>query len=274
MKKEFDEILQDADLFNDMYASVFFEDEVDTLQLMLSLIRGKEIIIDSVEIQLTIVNTDSKSTRMDVVGHEADESVDIVGFQVILCKPPVQAKRSRYHSINYGRKMLNHGESYEDLQDSALVFICKGDAIGNGKTVHSFTMKDQDGHELGDGRTVIFIDATWPGDRPLKDLMHDPLCSNPEEMVYGEIRKRSIYLKRKEEGMMTVDERWEKIVEERERKVKENLLKEQEAKNRENARIMVEGGALTQMISQVTKYPVQEVERMKSEYQKTGTIKM
>ena len=83
MKKEFDEILQDADLFNDMYASVFFEEEVDTLQLMLSLIRGKEIIIDSVEIQLTIVNTDSKSTRMDVVGHEADESVDIVEFQVI-----------------------------------------------------------------------------------------------------------------------------------------------------------------------------------------------
>ncbi len=42
MKKEFDEILQDADLFNDMYGSVFFEDEVDTLQLMLSLIRGKK----------------------------------------------------------------------------------------------------------------------------------------------------------------------------------------------------------------------------------------
>ncbi|WP_304759585.1 hypothetical protein [Faecalibaculum rodentium] len=121
---------------------------------------------------------------------------------------------------------------------------------------------------------MIFIDATWPGDWPQKFLIHDLLCSNPEEMIYDEIRKRSTYLKRKEEGMMTVDERWEKIVEERERKVKENLLKEQEAKNRENARIMVEGGAPTQMISQVTEYPVQEVERMKSEYQKTGTIKM
>lgn len=145
MKKEFDEILQDADLFNDMYASVFFEDEVDMLQLMLSLIRGKEIIIDSVEIQLTIVNTDSKSTRMDVVGHEADGSVDIVEFQVILCKPPILAKRSRHYSINCDRKMLNHGESYKDLQGSALVFICKDDAIGNGKPLHSFTMKDQDG---------------------------------------------------------------------------------------------------------------------------------
>lgn len=145
MKKEFDEILQDADLFNDMYASVFFEDEVDTLQLMLSLIRGKEIIIDSVEIQLTIVNTDSKSTRMDVVGHEADGSVDIVELQVILCKPSVLAKRSRHYSINCDRKMLKHGESYEDLQGSALVFICKDDAIGNGKPLHSFTMKDQDG---------------------------------------------------------------------------------------------------------------------------------
>lgn len=79
------------------------------------------------------------------MGHEADGSVDIVELQVILCKPSVLAKRSRHYSINCDRKMLKHGESYEDLQGSALVFICKDDAIGNGKPLHSFTMKDQDG---------------------------------------------------------------------------------------------------------------------------------
>ena len=76
--------------------------------------------------------------------------------------------------------------------------------IGQGKPIHHFTMKDEYGNELDEGHHLIFIDASYAKDWPLKDLMDDFKQPDPNKMKYNILKERAMHFKEEEDGIMYV----------------------------------------------------------------------
>ena len=56
--------------------------------------------------------------------------------------------RMRYYQSMIDIDHLNHGESYSDLKESYIVFICLDDPFGDGKPVYNFVTKELDGERI------------------------------------------------------------------------------------------------------------------------------
>lgn len=278
--------LKTATLFDDAYAAVFFDGALDCAQLLVSKICGEEYTVESVEIQKVIPQFGIKSVRLDVYAQDTGGGRHIFEFQLVTY--PYLPRRGRYYLSSNDMQMLNAGSSYDELQDVTVVFICKSDVMKSGKPMHVFAMKDEDGRELGDGHRMIFLNAAYPDDWELKDLMHDILCANPEDMVYDEFRNRSMLLKRKKEGEVMFNDELEKLVQERERIVAEKAAEEAAAekdkavaetaeKTRHEVHYsqlcrLFKKGKSTDFISEATDFAPETVNRMRGEFEATGTF--
>lgn len=290
--------LKQANLFNDAYMNLFFEDAIPCVQLMVDKIIGDGYTVEHVQIQKTIPQFGLKSVRLDVTAHDDEGGRHIFEFQVILDK--FIPRRGRYYLSSSDVQMLRMGQNYSELQDVTIVFICLGDVLGYGKPVQTFTMKDENGVELNDGHKMILINAAYDGQWELSDLMHDLCCSEPEEMVYDEFRERSRNVKqlnRKEDKMLQfgaeMESFIESIVKEREAEINAEadakiaeadarVKAEQEKARAEREKVKAERhtqilrqfkkGRSADIISDFLDYPLPEIERMQAEFRKTGTF--
>ena len=274
------QMLEQANLFDDLYANLFFDSQVPIAQLMVDKICGPGYVVQSVRIQHTLPSYLAKGSRLDVLALDEHGHRHVFEFQLRL--HPDIPKRSRWYRSKNDMQMLEPGQDYSELQDLTVVFICMGDAIGAGKPMHVFTMKDEEGRQLNDGQKAIFIDASYKGDWALKDLMHDVLCTKPEEMIYDEFRERTKLLKRKEDGTRMYSTVFNEYVEERERLAAEEAAAKA-ARAREEAERKTKYEQIEEMfgmdislenISRIVKIALPEIERMHQEYEATGTFRL
>ena len=175
------------------------------------------------------------------------------------------------------------------MEEVYVIFICDGDVMKCGRPMYHFTMKDEMGTELEDGRHVLFLNANYPGDWKLKDLMDDLKSADPEQMRYDVLKKRTEYFKNKEEGRMRVcegmmdwyntrnqkeREQWEKKLklqkEEADEKLKlqkeeadEKLKLQKKEAGEQFAKKMLAGGEPIEKIMEYSSLSGEEIERIR-----------
>lgn len=263
------ELIKKLTLMDDLYMSKYFEGNKEGIQLILRLILDKEdLVVVDVQIQTQLINFVYHSTRFDVLAKDMYGRKYDIEFQV--ASFPELAKRSRYYGSEMDHTMLEKGKEYTKLEESYVIFICAGDVFEKGKPMHHFTMKDDEGMELNDGRHAIMINAYHPGDWRLKDLMNDLTCADPEKMRYDILKKRAQFLKEKEAGQMYVSKAlgdWYKkkyFEEEQSWKDKLALL---ERKNEEElayrVKLMLSDGEPIEKIVRYTSLSKEEIEQIK-----------
>ena len=82
-----------------------------------------------------------------------------------------------------------------------MIFISKHDVIGQGKaSYHINRAIAETGEDFEDGSHIIYVNGSYRGDDPIRKLMHDLHCQNPDEMYYEELARITRYYKENKEG--------------------------------------------------------------------------
>ncbi len=263
-------LIQEFTLFDDLYMNVFFKDFEEGAQWMLRLILDDpQIEIESVRVQEVVLNLTSKTSRFDIAATDKKANHYDTEFQTVLY--PDLKKRGRFYLSNEDMDMLPRGENYDTLADSYVIFICRGDVIGDGAPMHHFTMKDENGLELGDEQHLIFINADYAGDWRLKDLMEDFKEADPDKMRYDILKKRAERLKKEEVGIMYMNESLRDLVSKREQAAQlagyemayETAQREQYEKQAKIAQKMLADHMPAKKIAELLDMTVEEIEKIR-----------
>ncbi len=86
-----------------------------------------------------------KGIRLDAYLEDEDKIIDIE-MQTVIKKD--EGLRMRYYQSMMDIDHLNRGESFKELKESYVVFICLDDPFGDGKPVYNFATKELDGTRI------------------------------------------------------------------------------------------------------------------------------
>ena len=105
-----------------------------------------------------------KGVRLDVIAMDEKRTHYDVEMQV--ASKPALGKRSRYYHSQLDMEMLEAGESYNDLADAYVIFICDYDPFGKGLYRYSWKMgcRKVPGLELNEGRHTIILNTKGSND--------------------------------------------------------------------------------------------------------------
>lgn len=103
-----------------------------------------------------------KGIRLDVYVAEPSRVFDI---EIQTSIPPDLPKRTRYYQSLMDVDCLLRGQSYAELKESYVIFICTQDPFGKGLPVYTFesTCREVDGLFLTDRTTKVFYNASAYG---------------------------------------------------------------------------------------------------------------
>ena len=186
---------------DDTFMRVMFQGQLALAQEVLRIITGiDDLVLLGEETQRDVAHLGgSRTVCLDVYGEDSEgRKYDL---EVQRDDSGASAKRARYHSAAIDVDSLGAGESFDELPETYVIFLTERDVMGAGVGLYRFERQDlASGLELGDGSHVIYADASHEAEGALGDLMHDFMCSNPDEMRNEAMAYRVRYLKENEEG--------------------------------------------------------------------------
>lgn len=176
--------------------------------------------IEYPEGQKTISHTlDAKSVRLDV--YVEDEEHTVYDIEMQTTKNKNLRKRSRYYQGSMDLSILKHGMDYKKLKQSFVIFICPFDPFGEDEYIYRFThqctLSDGTQFELGDGATVVFVNAAGHKGNvssEFKNLMNMILTDQPSDEFTNELKDAVIDLNNDAEwrrAYMTLEMKYNEI---------------------------------------------------------------
>lgn len=117
--------------------------------------------IEYPELQKTIrEDVDARSVRLDIYIRDGKGTVYNIEMQAINTRE--LAKRSRYYQSMIDLQLIDKNQSYKELNQSYVIFICLTDIFGYGHHIYTFEnlCKEENGLPLGDGTKKIFLNAS------------------------------------------------------------------------------------------------------------------
>ena len=120
---------------------------------------------------------ESKGIRLDVYVSDSERVFDI---EIQTSLPPFLPKRTRYYQSLMDVDNLLRGQSYADLKESYVIFICTQDPFGRGLPVYTFhnVCSEDDGIFLDDKSYKVFynVGAYGKEDEPELSALLEYLC--------------------------------------------------------------------------------------------------
>ena len=140
-----------------MFAAVMSDPEI--CRRVLELALGIPISEVHIQTEKTMAyHSEYHGVRLDVYAADADRTRFNVEMQVTLQK--FLPKRSRYYHDQIDMDALLTGNSYEDLPDTYVIFICDFDPFGDGLYRYSTgTYCEETGNRINDGVKTIYLNA-------------------------------------------------------------------------------------------------------------------
>lgn len=216
------QLIQQYCLMDDSYMTAFFKDNIEATELVLRiLLRKEDLQVKKVTVQDVIKNLQGHSATLDVVA--IDNKGKIYNIEVQNAVSEANPRRARYYSSLLDANSLPKGDDYETLPDTYVIFITKADGFQKNKMLYHFVRKDEI-ESLNDGSHIIYVNSENRDDSAIGKLMQDFICTNPNEMCYDELKKKSLQLKNDERGEEPMDRITEQIIELKMEDVAENFL--------------------------------------------------
>ena len=228
--KEKLEILSDMTLEDDIFFSCCLDGSNECVSLMLRIILGRDdLSVTRTETQRWMHNILEHSVRLDV--HAADAMGNLYNIEIQKDERGAERKRARYYSAMIDSRALGKSDGYESLPESYVIFITRGDAIGEGNALNVIerTVKGT-GKDFCDGSHIVYVSSSLADEETdLGRLMHDLRCSDPDKMHYNELRERVAYYKKEMEGIEDMSGKFEEIMQRKINEARTESLKKGEA---------------------------------------------
>ena len=252
-------------LMDDAYMAKFFEGQPRCAEAVLRPLLGiPDLEVVSLETHHDVVSLQGRSASLDVFATDGRGAVYDIEIQRDL--RDAMPRRARFYASLIDSNALGKGTGFDELPESYVVFICEGDALGDGVPLCRIRrVVDETGKPFDDGSHIVYADATYNGfDGALGDVLHDFLCADPEQMRCGVLAERARFLKRVEKGESEMSNVTEEIINYGIEKGIEQGI--EQGVGRSVARLVEDGTLSVEQIAAILEIAPNEVERYAREY--------
>ncbi len=202
MHEKYLEYVKAFRLFDDDFLKEVFDNNHEATELVLNIILDRtDLKVQKVVGQREIKGIEGHSVRLDILAEDSDGKVyDIEIQRSDRGNLPL---RARYNSSMMDTILLQEGQDYSKLVPTYVIFIVEGDAIGDGRPLDHYVMKNVETNAaLGDERHIVFVNGNNPDEETaLGKLIHDFKCTVADEMYYDVLAKRVRHFKESEGGI-------------------------------------------------------------------------
>ncbi|MBM6966584.1 PD-(D/E)XK nuclease family transposase [Massilimicrobiota timonensis] len=209
MNEKYLNVLNKLRPIDDTFMRMIFRDH-QCVELLMKIVFGEQFSLKRFETQEDHKQVVSRSVELDIVVYTHEGAV--IGIEVEKSKDNASPLRARYHASVLDCDLSYPKEKWKEFPEIYVVFICEEDVLKNGKMLDHIQRYREDGNIFGDKLHIIYLNASMQDETALGKLMHDMLCSNPNDMYYEVLRKRVSYFKRQEGGKKTMCEALEELI--------------------------------------------------------------
>ena len=211
MNERYLEVLNKLRPIDDTFMRMIFRDH-QCVELLMKIIFGDQFSLKRFETQEDHKQVVHRSVELDIVVYTHEGAV--IGIEVEKSKDNASPIRARYHASILDCDLSYPKEKWSHFPEMYVVFICEEDVLKNGKMLDHIQRYREDGNVFKDKLHIIYLNASMQDETALGKLMHDMLCSNPNDMYYEVLRKRVSYFKKQEGGKRTMCEALEELINE------------------------------------------------------------
>nr|WP_289072212.1 PD-(D/E)XK nuclease family transposase [uncultured Blautia sp.] len=205
------EIIKKFTLMSDTFMRNIFK-HIECVEYVLQVIMGRKDlhVVESV-VQKDYKNLQGRSAILDCVARDVENKRYDVEVQQK--NEGASPRRSRYHSGLVDMNTLEAGHEFEELPDSYVIFITRGDVLGLGLPVGHIGRKIEEAdQDFEDGSHIIYVNAVMKDEKTeLGRLMHDFHCKDADEMYSEVLARRVRELKETEEGVRSMCQEMDEI---------------------------------------------------------------
>ena len=187
---------------DDTFMRCLFHDNLPLAQFVLHIITGKpDLILTHEETQKDLKRLlGTRSLCLDV--HGIDSENREYDMEIQRADIGARPERARYHSAAMDIEALNAGQEFEDLPETYTIFVTESDFFGKGVGLYPIDrMNLATNTPFNDREHILYVNGQYQGEDDLGKLMHDFLCSDPDDMHFDILAERSRYYKENPEGV-------------------------------------------------------------------------
>ena len=203
------EVLNKLRPIDDTFMRMIFKD-YRCVELLMKIIFGEQFSLKRFETQEDHKQVGSRSVELDIVVYTHEGAV--IGIEVEKSKDNASPLRARYHASVLDCDLSYPGEKWSHFPEMYVIFICEEDVLKTKRLVSHIERYIDKQEQFKDKLHIIYLNASMQDETALGKLMHDMLCSNPNDMYYEVLRKRVSYFKRQEGGKRTMCEALEELI--------------------------------------------------------------
>ena len=177
-----------------------------------------QIIMNSPGLQLTepviqkdFKNLQGRSAILDCVVQDKDGCQ--YNLEIQKENEGATPKRARYHSGLLDMNTLKAGEAYGKLQESYVIFITRGDPLGDKLPIYHISRNiEETNKKFADETHIIYVNSSKQDDTELGHLMHDLYCKNADDMYSKVLADRVRELKETQKGAESMCKELEELI--------------------------------------------------------------
>ena len=187
---------------DDTFMRCLFRDNLPLAQFVLRIITGKQdLVLTREETQKDLKRLlGARSLCLDV--HGIDSENRQYDIEVQRADSGARPERARYHCAAMDIEALNAGQEFEELPETYTIFVTENDFFGKGVGLYPIErMNLATQSPFNDREHILYVNGQYNGDDDLGKLMHDFLCSDPDDMHFTMLAERSRYFKENPKGV-------------------------------------------------------------------------
>lgn len=212
------EVLEQLCLFDDVFMSLVFEDNIDATEYLLNTILERddlEVLEVTGQRMYKSPYIKGRSITMDIYAKDINNR--FYDIEVQRGDAGAIPRRARYHSAMMDVRMLMKGQDFEEIEDSYVIFITQNDVMKKGLPIYHVDRIIKESHEeFGDGSHIVYVNGEYKNDQDeIGRLLHDFACTKAEDMYNNILKEHVRYYKNTEGGSDRMNEVLEKYIEKR-----------------------------------------------------------
>ena len=265
--------LDEMCLMDDALFSKCFDGDRKCSSLMLRIILGRnDLDVTEARTQRWIQNIENHSVKLDIAAKDSNGKLYNIEMQKASGRS--LRKRARYYSAMIDTRSLRKSHGYGRLPESYVIFITRKNIFRKGQAIYEIDRYIKgSGEPYGDGTHIIHVcdiihvcAVNADEDTALGHLVHDLLCTDPEDMHYNELREKVSYYKNDEEGIIEMTTEFNKMLKESDQRgERRGLRKGLDLGRRETARNLIADGSIPlEKIAACSGLSLREVESIKN----------
>ena len=210
-REECRNVLANLTIMDDIFMRNVLKKQTCTEYILQIIMNSPGLQLTEPVIQKDFKNLQGRSAILDCVVQDKDGCQ--YNLEIQKENEGATPKRARYHSGLLDMNTLKAGEAYDKLQENYVIFITRGDPLGDKLPIYHISRNiEETNKKFTDETHIIYVNSLKQDDTELGHLMHDLYCKNADDMYSKVLADRVRELKETQKGEESMCKELEELI--------------------------------------------------------------